>query len=79
MIPKSIAKQSKDQEVDQKILQELNKANVIKKMSREDEQNNFFKHFIVANESIFDYSNRLILENEGIHHEESQNNEYSTN
>lgn len=61
LLPKIIAKDIKDKEVDQEILNELNKANLIKKMDKINDKNDFFKNFVVGNESIVDYSNRLIL------------------
>lgn len=33
-------------------------------MKKNDKSNEFFRNFVLPNESIYDYSNRLIMENE---------------
>ena len=50
--------------VEKSILVELNKANLEKQMKINDQSNEFFRKFVIPSESIYDYSNRLIIDNE---------------
>lgn len=61
---KIFQKDEKNKVSDTKIIDELSRANLTKKMKNIEETDDYFKRFMVPIESIFDYSNRLMIEKE---------------
>lgn len=62
-IPKILASENESIEFEETIINELNKIHLENRMQKMEQTNEYSNKFVIPNENIFDYSNRLMMYN----------------